>query len=315
WFAMGRWPVEDLYYGLIRRFVRRIRIPDPDGLAAFRGRSALYLGNHQVGVESLLFSIVASGLQGVSTVTLAKAEHRETWLGKLIAHCFTYPGSRDPNVITFFDRDDKGSLPAIVSRLAGEMQGPGKSVMVHVEGTRSVDCRTPVKKMSGAFLDMAIQIGAPVVPIRFSGALPVDPVPERLEFPIGMGRQDLWIGSPIGPDELRSLPYKERKDRVIDAINGLGPSNVDEVPLPGDPAFQSKVDARIARTGVDLPYAVLLEVMAEATAPHEDTARIVAGDRSGELILGDGPRDRWIAELARRVYGPFGARVRVTPGR
>ena len=65
------------------------------------------------------------------------------------AHCWTWPGAKDPEVIAFFDREDKASLPAIVGQLAMEMAGPGKSIMVHVEGTRSMDVRQPVEKMSG----------------------------------------------------------------------------------------------------------------------------------------------------------------------
>jgi len=63
--------------------------------------------------------------------------------------------------MTFFDREDKASLVRVIGELAAEMKGPGRSVMVHVEGTRSLSCRTPVEKMSGAFIDMALAVGAP----------------------------------------------------------------------------------------------------------------------------------------------------------
>ena len=196
WFDRGPWPVEDLYYGLVGRFVDRVVVEDPAAYAALRGRSVLYLANHQTGVESLLFSIVASALNEVPTVTLAKVEHRDTWLGRLIAHAFSYPGVTDPRVMTFFDREDKASLVRVIGELAAEMTGPGRSVMVHVEGTRSLSCRTPVEKMSGAFIDMALQVGAPVVPVRFVGGLPADPLETRLEFPLGMGRQEIHLGTP-----------------------------------------------------------------------------------------------------------------------
>ena len=45
---MGRWPVEDLYYGLAERFVERLVFTDPKGLNALKGQSVLYLANHQV---------------------------------------------------------------------------------------------------------------------------------------------------------------------------------------------------------------------------------------------------------------------------
>ena len=301
WFDRGPWPVEDLYYGLIERFVGRVVLDDPSALAAQKGRSVLYLANHQVGVESLLFSVIASALGEVPTVTLAKAEHRTTWLGKLIAHCFTYPEVKDPRVIAFFDRQDKRSLPRILGELAAEMTGPGRSVMVHVEGTRSLDCTTPVEKMSGAFLDMAIQVNAPVVPVRFVGALPRQPLDKRIEFPIGMGTQDIYFGRPILPEELQQMHYGDRKKSVLNAINALGPSNDLEQPGTGDAAFDKKVQAWQKQHGVSHEHAVLREVFAEVANPTEEVIRLLAAKTAAELDSGaSGP---WLAELGRRLIG------------
>jgi acyl transferase domain-containing protein/3-hydroxymyristoyl/3-hydroxydecanoyl-(acyl carrier protein) dehydratase len=142
-FNVGHWPVEDLYYGLVERFVGDVVLADPPAFAQVQGRSCLYLANHQVGIESLLFSLLISALSQTPTVTLAKAEHRTSWLGTLIAHNFSFPGVVDPGVITFFDRDDKESLLRIVGELGAAMKEGGKSVMVHVEGTRSLACGQP----------------------------------------------------------------------------------------------------------------------------------------------------------------------------
>ena len=301
WFDRAPWAVEDLYYGLIERFVGRVVVTDPAAFADLRGRSLLYLGNHQVGVESLLFSIIASALGEVPTVTLAKDEHRTTWLGRLIAHCFSYPGVEDPKVITFFDREDKASLPRILAELATEMTGPGRSVMVHIEGTRSLDCTTPVQKMSGAFLDMAMAVQAPVVPIRFVGALPRKTLDQRLEFPVGMGRQDIWIGRPILPEQLESMHYGERKRLVIDAINALGPANEVEQPIAGDPKFDAKVDAWQQARAVSHEHAVLHEVLAELQAPTDETARLLRAESAAELD--EGESGSWLTELGRRLLG------------
>ncbi len=295
WFARDPWPVEDLYYGLIRQFVRRIVVA-PKALDAIADRSALYLGNHQTGVESLLFSILASGLTGVPTVTLAKAEHRHTWLGKLIAHCFTYPGVTDPEVITFFDRDDKESLPRIIGDLAARMKAGKKSVMVHIEGTRSLECRTPVQKMSGAFIDMALGVDAPIVPVRFVGGLPAERMESRIEFPIGMGTQDIWFGEPLWPADLAAIPYGDRKKRVIAAINGLGPSNATEQPNPARARFAERVAAHRTKTGVDEEHAALYCVLQDSARCAESKA-LLAGDPF------EGDATAWLTELRRRLVG------------
>jgi 1-acyl-sn-glycerol-3-phosphate acyltransferase len=310
WFDLGRWPVEDLYYGLMERFIRRVVTPEPEALAAIHGRSVLYLANHQVGVESLLFSVLASALNGMSTVTLAKIEHQQTWLGRLIGHSFQWPGARDPKVITFFDRSDKASLPRIIGELSAEMTSTGKSVMVHVEGTRSLHCRRePVQKMSSAFIDMALANRVPIVPVRFAGALPTEPLDQRNEFPTGMGRQDLYLGAPIEPEVLAALPFKERKEHVLASINGLGPDWREESPLPGDPELLRRSIERAQTTGAEPAHAALLEVLLEREPTSEGLALLLEGARKGSLSLPDTDEGRWLAVLAERLYGPKGPTI------
>jgi 3-hydroxymyristoyl/3-hydroxydecanoyl-(acyl carrier protein) dehydratase/1-acyl-sn-glycerol-3-phosphate acyltransferase len=302
----GLWPGEDLYFSLIERFVRRVRVEDPDGLAALRGKPILYLANHQVGVESIFFGIMVSALNGLSTLTLAKGEHRESWVGRLLKLGFSYPGLTSPRVISYFDRENPASLPDVLNDLGQEMQGVGTNVMIHVEGTRSLSSRERVVKMTGAILEMAIAMRVAVVPVRFAGALPVEPLTERIEFPVGMGRQDIHIGAPITAEELEALPYKPRKDRVIGAINGLGPGHAPEEPLPGDAAFEAAVADWVARTGVDATHATIFKAL-EAYGPRTEAMKsLVGAAETGRLVLGDGAERAWVAELARRLYGPRG---------
>jgi 3-hydroxymyristoyl/3-hydroxydecanoyl-(acyl carrier protein) dehydratase/1-acyl-sn-glycerol-3-phosphate acyltransferase len=300
----GKWPVEDLYYGLIQRFLRRVVVPDPAAFEAIHGRSTLFLANHQTGVESLVFSIVASALVGTPTVTLAKVEHKATWLGDLIRHSFTWPGIKDPRVITYFDREDKASLPKIIGELAQEMATTGRSVMVHIEGTRSLECRTPVQKMSGAFIDMALQVGVPIVPVRFVGGLPTEPMDKRIEFPTGMGQQDIWLGAPILPEDLADLHYGARKNLVIDAINGLGPDNAVEAPFAGDADFADDVAAWKADKGVTEEHAALLRVLQERPDPSAPVKALLHAAATGEALeLGDSERDAWMGVLAEWTLG------------
>ncbi len=303
-FGVGAWPVEDLYYGLIERFVGDVLLADAEAFTRVRGRSCLFLANHQVAVESLLFSVIASALSGVSTVTLAKAEHRGSWVGELIQQSFSYPGVSDPGLITFFDREDRESLMRIIGELGAEMAKKGKSAMVHVEGTRSLSCRAPVVKMSSAFLDMALAVNAPIVPVRFVGGLPTTELGQRIELPFGYGRQDIWIGRPILPEELRSLPLKERKQVVIDAINGLGPGPAREEPSAPDPAFGERVRGWQSRTGTTAEKAAMLATLEALPAVRsEATRRLVDAAREGRALGGDTPKERWLAGFARWLMG------------
>jgi 3-oxoacyl-(acyl-carrier-protein) synthase/3-hydroxymyristoyl/3-hydroxydecanoyl-(acyl carrier protein) dehydratase/1-acyl-sn-glycerol-3-phosphate acyltransferase len=289
--GIGPWLMEDLYYGLIARFVRDVVITDPEAFNNVRGRSCLYLANHQVGIESLLFSVAVSALSGVPAVTLAKAEHKTSWLGTLIAHTFEHPGVNDLDLIVFFEREDRESLGMILNQIAAQMRSERKSAMVHVEGTRSLTFRRPVEKMSSSLIDMALAVNAPIVPVRFVGGLPVDELPERISFPVGFGKQDYWLGRPICPEELARMTYKERKLAVIAAINALGPDYTAELPAPPDQAFGNAVESWAARSGAVLEDAVFYTTLATLTDKSEETQNLCDGD----------PRSPWLAKLAQRL--------------
>ncbi len=303
WFGRRDWPVEDVYYGLLERFLRRVVVTDPEAFGALKGRSALFLANHQVGVESVLFTILASALTEVPTMTLAKAEHRQTWLGQLIEHCFAYPGIDDPEVIAFFDRSDPASLPAMLQGFAARMSKEARSMMVHVEGTRSRSCAEPVRALSGAFLDLALSAGVPVVPVRFCGGLPREAVDDRLEFPVDMGRQDVWFGRPILPEELSAWTYGERRQRVMDAINALGPGHEHEQPLPGDPSFERAVAQWQAQCGVSRSYATLGQVLAERDEPSPEIRTLLDAPDAEALADDESDTGRWLHRLASWLLG------------
>lgn len=299
WFGRGPWPIEDLYYGLIERFVDQVVIADPPAFEAVRGKSVLYLANHQVAIESLLFSVLASAVQGRVTVTLAKIEHQTTWVGELIRKSFSYPQIRDPGVIEFFDRSDQGSLPEVIAGLRSRLAE--RSLMVHVEGTRSLQCKDPVRKMSGAFIDLALATQTPIVPVRFVGALPVEPLSERLERPVGAGRQSIWLGAPLHPQDLAGLPYGERKARVIGAINALGPSNQDEVPNPPNPKLAERIAQVANQLGVDADRAALAQVFLDDPPSTPESSAIRAA------LLGQpipaGPAAPWAEALVAWLRG------------
>ncbi len=303
----GAWPGEDLYFSLIERFVRRVRVEDPTALAKVRGKSVLFLGNHQVGIESLLFGITASALTGTSTLTLAKKEHRETWLGKLILHGFAYPGLRDPRVIAYFDREDPASLPSILQDLAAMMRSDGKNVMIHVEGTRSLSCSKPVSKMSGVFIDMALTLGVPIVPVRFVGGLPRAEVETRLEYPFAMGRQDYYLGAPIHPETLSKLPYKDRTEHVLGRINALGPGHEHEMSIDADPELEGRVAMRVAESDALPAFATIRAVLEQRGASDPAMKKLVESARTGApLVLDGSPESAWLAKIAEWIFGPRG---------
>ena len=292
--TVADWPIDDLLFGLSDRFVDRV-IVDP-AVETFRGKPMLFLANHQIGVESLLFSLLSPSVNGMSTVALAKNEHRTSWVGRLLELILAWPGAVDPALLTFYDRQDPGSFAAVVEDL--KRRADSQNILIHVEGTRAHSCRAKVERMSGVLLELAMAVELPVAPVRFVGGLPVEPVVDKLEFPVGMGRQDYYVGRPIMPDELKSLSYKARIERVIAAINGLGPS--EEWPKPADLAFASRARARQAREpAIDWPFTVMSEVLASLDSPSPSTRRW----RDGEVDPDEAQGWFW---RAAAILGPWG---------
>jgi hypothetical protein len=303
-FGIGAWPVEDLYYGLIERFVGDVVIADPEAFARVRGKSCLYLANHQVAVESLLFSVIASALSGVATVTLAKAEHRGSWVGELIRHSFSYPGITDPKLITFFDREDRESLMRIIGELGQEMAQRGKSAMVHVEGTRGLSCRAGGEDELGLHRHGLRRGRCPSC--RCASWVDCRWTSSRSASSCRSATADRTSGlaAPSSPPSSRSLPLKERKQVVIDAINGLGPGPAREAPSAPDPAFGARVEQWMARAGMT-PEKAALAATLEAL-PHlrsEATGRLVSALREGRALGGDEPREQWLEGFRRWLGG------------
>jgi 1-acyl-sn-glycerol-3-phosphate acyltransferase len=297
--------------GLIQRYVRRVVVADPVGLARVRGRGAIFVGNHQVQIESLIITNLLAGLFDTPVVTMANAKHEERWIGWLLRTLFSYPGCIDPDLIVYFDQKRPDSMFKILENMKPDLAAGRRSFFVHPEGTRSQSCRDPVMKISSLFLDMALELNLPVVPVRFSGGLPVEPISGKLDFPFDHGSQDYIIGAPILPDELRGLAYGERGPRVVAAMNALGPAAQQERPNTTDPAFAGLVHEWQEQTGTSEVEATLFRILQELEHVGPEAASLIEGARRGVLNVGSDPKSLWLAELARHLYGPKGPRVEV----
>jgi hypothetical protein len=87
-------------------------------------------------------------------------------------------------------------------------------------------------------------------------------------------------------------------------MNAIGsPPKAAEEPFAGDPAFAAKVAARLARTGVDEPHAVLAEVLAEAPDLHPDLHKLLDSEGKKRSPFSGDPRGAWLDELRTRLLG------------
>ncbi len=307
----AHWLGQDLWEGLIQRYVGRVVIEDPVGLARLRGRGAIFVGNHQVQIESLLITNILASLIETPVVTLANAKHERGWIGWLLRSLFSYPGCRDPKSIVYFDRSKPDSMFEILASLKPDLASGRRGFFVHTAGTRSQGCREPLRTISSLFLDLALELELPIVPVRFSGGLPVEPISGKLEFPIAHCAQEYTIGAPILPETLRGLAYGERGRHVLSAMNSLGAPLEHEQPNAPDRAFTRLVAKWQTETGTSEIEATFFRVLQELEQPGPEMTRLLEGARAGRLRLAADPGSAWLAELARRLYGPAGPRVEV----
>ena len=299
----GPWIGEDVAKGLCNTFIRHLIIEDPKAFDSVKHRSALYLGNHQVQIESILFSILAQVLSASRIVTIADANHRTGSLGHLNDRLFAYPGVNNPGNIIYFNQNDRQSMFTIIDGLKSAIAEHGISVFLHVEGKLGLSCRNPVNGLSSVFVDLALAANLPIVPVRFVGGLPIAQMKVTLDFPVGYCKQDYYVGRPIMPDELRTLTYAQRRNLVIRAINTLGPSNQEEVPGAPNLAFGNAVKAWINKTGATEFKAVLFKVVEALTSTSaeetRDLIKAACGDRTG---LANDAKGRWLSEMADWLF-------------
>jgi hypothetical protein len=191
-----------------------------------------------------LFLSAIAALSGIPAEAIAKKEHQEGWIGDVYRLAEAEMAGSNPMQILFLDREDPADLLRILDHYSKTVAERPRSLLVHVEGTRATQAGQRTEKVSSVLVDLAIDCGLPIVPVRFAGGLPLEDKNEKFDFPVGFGKQDHYIGAAIQPEILSSLPYKERTGRIIDGINNLGPDGVMDVPLPGDADFEKLVRAQ-----------------------------------------------------------------------
>ncbi|HEY1721600.1 MAG TPA: beta-ketoacyl synthase N-terminal-like domain-containing protein [Magnetospirillaceae bacterium] len=294
--SLEEWPLADLHLGLIDLLVERVDIESPEVYDRLRGRPVLFIANHQVGIESMLFNVIASAILDMPTLTIAKAEHRTSWMGELTALGQSFPGARQPDPIAYFERQNPQDLIDVLARYKTD-GGLATSLMLHADGTRAVSCCTPVAKLSTVFTDLACSLDLPVIPVRFVGGLPADPAPQRLEFPIGFAKQRYVLGAPILPDVLRGMPSPDRARRVVVALNALSPHCDDERPGEPQPELEAAIRRRMAEARVDEARAVAIEVLLRSPARDPLSLAIREALHGRAVTLPAGTLGMWLGRF------------------
>lgn len=278
------WVGRDLWEGLLQTFVRRVVLTDPDDFARVRGGPALFLANHQVQIESLLVTHLLAGLTDRAVTTMANAKHQQRWIGWILRLLFGGAEQVDPAWIIYFDQSQPQSMAGHLEALEPGLRDGTTSFFLHPQGTRSQHAAESLTTVSSTILDLAVRLQLPIVPVRFCGGLPVDKIDGKLEFPVGYGAQDYYVGAAIHPEQLGALPYAQRARAVVSAIESLGPAPDQERPAAANPTLQQAVSGRRADCGVGEVEAMFVEVLRGVEDPSAQTRAVLAGVLEGRPL-------------------------------
>jgi hypothetical protein len=296
----GPWPPQDLGTALLNQFCRGVWIEDPETWTSPQG-PILFLANHQVAVESILLVMAASPfLAAMPMHAISKPEHANSWIGELIGKMFSWPGVQRPELLFFYRSGDAPAMLELIKRLKITMTERPCGLLVHVAASRVLSCRDRVRTLSGVFIDLALSLGCPVVPVKFRGGLPIEPLEGFIDFPVGYGALDCLIGRPISAGELAALRYPQRQTLLMERINALGGDLVEEIPCLPDPAFKTEMRRLMVRFGVlDPALAVIWAALARLPRPSPEIALALRGIEAGKLEVPATAEGRWVASLAK----------------
>ena len=303
WGLNERWLCEDLFRGLIEKFGGGIIQEDPQGLADLSGRGMLYLANHQLDLESILFVVCMTVVTGLTTQVMVRDEARDSYFAQLFFLLAGRGDLRDPKLFALVQRQDIAGMWRAFQAYLDKVRDEQMAFLVHVEGKHKERAREPVGIVSAALVDSAVERGLPIVPVRFAGSLPLEPSGVRPEFPVGLGPARAIMGSPILAEHLLPYPSKARRELVCRAINALGEPYdrlEEEQPSVGEPAWVEAVERRQREAQVTREQAVVYCLLKDLPDPS-DEAKLAIALAEGRLKRQDVPP--WLADFVMVILG------------
>lgn len=295
--------IESIYISLYKHFVGNIILEDAEEFYSLHQQPRLYLANHQIGIESLLFTLAMSGLSHSTVNTIAKIEHQKSWIAELNNYIYSYPQLQDPKLSFYFDRSKQESMLNLLSSIKNAIFEKKRSLLVHVEGTRSLTCRQAVTDLSTVFIDLALELNLPIIPVKFIGGLPIKPLEKRLDFPIHYTYQNYHLGKVIYPVDIKPIANLERKKLILERLNNLGGKPDTSFPNQPDMNFEKEVQSWMKRMGVSEIHAVLYKMLEKIDNPSHVVKALVKGIGQGKLLVSNTPEEYWLGEFAKWLSG------------
>jgi 1-acyl-sn-glycerol-3-phosphate acyltransferase len=260
---------------------------------------ALYYANHQASYESFLFAFIHAALTGTRLFVVTHpglfdndyGEHCALLLEHL--HRIGHPAAELVQVVAVPAelRAARRFLLDLPERLEG------RSLLVHVEGWRELYEGQRVHLMSRDLMQVTLDLRRQVVPVRFSGALPGQPLGHKFHLPYRMGRIRIAMGAPIAPDALAQGGTLAQRRRILGAINAMAPA---EGAYAGTPnmGLVKRCLRRHVQSGSSALKCFLMEALETMADPSPQTVLLRDFIRTGVLRTEGVADSEWFGRKA-----------------
>jgi hypothetical protein len=265
----------------------------------FSGTPACYYANHQTSYESFLISFLHLAITGVPLLVVTHPGLFDNDYGEHCAllaehlHRLNHPAAGLIQVVAV----PHALKPARDFLLGLPKRLDGRSLLVHVGAWREYHEGQQVQTMSKDLMEVTLELGRCVVPIRTSGGLPAQSLDYKFHLPYRMARLTIDMAPPIGPEELAALEPLAQRRRILRAINAMAPDAGDYVGRPNH-ALTRRCLRRHVQTGSSALKCFLLEALETMADPSHETELLKEFIRYGVLPT-DGVADpEWFARQA-----------------
>ncbi len=150
-----------LLTALYKRFVSNIFVEKLEEFNSLKGQPVIYIANHQVAIESLLFLWAISGVSNINVKAIGKIEHsKNTWINEFMKQWSSYPNTKFScsDVMFYFNRENQKSIYNILKKIKTQLGQQSCSLLIHVDGTRNLSCRQPVTNLGRIFIRLALEL-------------------------------------------------------------------------------------------------------------------------------------------------------------
>jgi len=274
----------DLIVGLCEQFIGDIIFEDFNDFN--NSDNCIYLANHQVAIESFLFSVLTYLIKGARISTISKSENSEHWLGKIQRHAENLYSDKNPLDILYFNRDKPEQLISIVENFLTKNKNTKQSLFVHAGGTREQYEEQGIIQMSSFILDQAVKNMTPVIPVLFINGLPITNQGVKFELPYKLTKQKYFYGKSIQPDDLAALKPNERKVYFLNKLKGMSKQlkKIKKDPLNIEKKMKNEIQDLAKNNNISIFTAVCIYILYNRKNASKETDDFVKIINSENII-------------------------------